>query len=425
MAPDCAEIHQSHGCIKRMKVALVSLHRNINSWPQGLLALASYVRANSQHNVEIIDANWHWDISKPDWHFPKQQFDYIGISALTPDYPEACRLARLLRITHSKSKLIIGGVHITTLPESMKPCFDMMVQGPGEGPLLNILNGSNNYEFDVNTYPDFDYGLLDNRYWKTRWLNLWEEKGVAGVLMTSLGCPYRCVFCSGARYWKKVHFYPVDWVVRQIKAQAALGVTHMEFWDDLFAANKKRLRAIVEALEAEGLTYIKYRAQLKTNHLDDETCELLRRMNFLIANFGFESANQRVLSYLKAGSAKVADHYRAVELCRKHDIRPVGSFIFGSPGEIWREQLDTVKFAWWAARKGADSLWYMPLTPYPGTPVWQDALEAGTVSNDMDFSKLTMFAENYRRSIPWWIHSSMWTCRVFMKTRRLLRKYLP
>lgn len=403
-----------------MRAALVNLVRTrFSSLPIGLMSLAAFARR--RHAVEIIES----DAGDPHAQLcAAGPYDVIGISAMTVEYERATRLARQIKVSHPAARIVIGGVHISTLPESFRPCFDLALPGEGERKFLDLLDGRYDGRrayprLDLSDYPPLDYDAINPLYFRRRYLSAWNESGVPGVILTSRGCPFRCVFCSTSVFWKgrAVKFFPADWVLSEIKAQAARGVTHLSVWDDLFTLNKPRLRELAARFEAEGLR-LTLSVQSRVNTLDDEMCEILCRLGVRSVNFGFESGNERVLRWLKCNTTTVSDNERAVRLCRRHGLLAVGSLII-PPGVSRRENLDTVRFAWRAFRNGADSLWYFPLTPLPGTPLWQKARAAGEVGPDMNFDTLAL---SNPRAVPLWVRWLMFAVRGLLRFRRLVRR---
>lgn len=131
--------------------------------------------------------------------------------------------------------IIIGGTHISTLPHSMKPCFDIGVIGEAEETILELMkyyekekNFSNVShiknliyfkdkklkinekrplikDLDSIPYPDRKY--INKRYFEKRIVPDNSGYGVLGRIFTARGCPYRCVFCSTCRFWNTVRFH--------------------------------------------------------------------------------------------------------------------------------------------------------------------------------------------------------------------------
>ncbi len=358
-----------------MQIALVSTAQKSGCPPIGLVYLASYIQNYTKYKVDIIDSNYR-DVFKVDY----SKYNLIGISAMTVNYTKAIELANLIKILDNPS-IVIGGVHISTCPESFNPIFDSMVIGEGEKAFMEILfdletNGLKKIyqvkppeNLDNIGFPDWD--LIDKRYFKRQFNTTFAEWGIEGWLLTSRGCPYRCRFCSATKFWNKVRFHSADYIKSLIDDLKQKGVTHIQIWDDLFTIDKDRLKRLQPYFKQSG---IKYNCQPRINKIDEETCKILKDSNITLCIFGFESGNTRVLRYLKNdNSLNIRMSKNAIKLCRKYSLDVQGSVMFGSPTETLSEMLDTLKFMLWCYFNGVQRLWAFVATPFPATEFWQYA----------------------------------------------------
>ena len=410
-----------------MRIALTYIGSGTFSGiPLGLVFLASYVNSRlPEHQVRIVDANW----CDPYSALVQGDYDLIGISSMTSQYERATKLARNLRNAATRAPIVLGGVHISTLPSSLRSPFDLGVIGEGEETFCDLIKhfaeGNTDpdafatvpglvYQWyswgqtpprpvitDMDGFPDLDWSLLDPRYWRRQPNRVWQEQAAESLLVTSRGCPYRCVFCSTTQFWARYRAHSVPWVIRQIQNLTELGVTHVQLYDDLFTVHKKRTREVAEAFRAAGL-HKKVKAvscMARTNLADEELCDILKSMNVKILSFGFESGNDRVLRYLKRDTTSVALNQKAIETCRKHGLRVVGSLMMGSPTETLKEMLDTVRFIRWCVRHGVEDLWPWTSAPYPGTEFWRIGKQRGVVADDMDFDQCAMNSKNPGRPL--------------------------
>lgn len=356
-----------------MKIALVSTAQKSGCPPIGLVYLASYIQNHTQYKVDIIDANYQ-DIFRTDY----AEYDLIGISAMTVNYTKALELANWIRFWHN-TPLIIGGVHISTCPESFHPIFDSMIIGEGERAFIELLydletdrlkkvyqaefsNNLNNFAF-----PNWD--LIDKRYFTKQFNTTFAEWGIEGWLLTSRGCPYRCRFCSSTQFWNKVKFHSDKYIINCLENLKKKNVTHIQIWDDLFTIDKNRLRRLALYFKNSG---VKFNCQPRINCIDDEICQILKDSNIILCIFGFESGNTRILRYLKNDiSLSIKQNKKAIKLCRKYDLDVQGSVMFGSPTETLSEMFDTLKFMLWCLFNGVQRLWAFVTTPFPATEFWK------------------------------------------------------
>lgn len=401
-----------------MKLGLVYLNNNSGSFPPlGLTSIATYLKQEMHfHNSRIIDINFEnvYETIK------RSNFDLIGISAMTIEYNEAIRLAQWTK-EELDIPVIIGGVHISTLHQSLKNCFDLGVIGEGEQTMLELVQlfekkgefteqnckeipglifRRGNHIITTKRRPPIlpldkipvpDREFQDRRYLRRRPLETWSEFGVETSILTSRGCPYKCVFCSTTQFWQKLRFHSPEHVISEVKYLVDnYKVDHIQIWDDLFTIHKKRLKKIAIGLREEGIVdEVKFNCQARADSIDDELCRILKSMNVELLIFGFESGSERILNYLKRGTVSVKDNQNAIRLCRKHGLRVQGSVIFGSPGETLHDMEMTLNFIDFAKQNGVERIWSFVMTPFPATEVWQIAKTRGKVSDDMNWDLLS------------------------------------
>lgn len=401
-----------------MKICLVSTNYNRgDSPPLGLLYIATYLKENSDFNMDIhlVDANYDNIIEK----ILEVKPDVIGITSMTIDYSKVISFSKEIK-NKLNIPIIIGGVHITTLPTSLNRCFDLGVSGEGEETFLELMNVFNERGafpkselekvagliihkgegigitkpreiLDVNKIPVLDRTFIHSEYFKPRIMHD-NRVGVSATMLTTRGCYFLCRFCSTTRFWKRVRFHPTEIVVREIKNLYEVhNVKSIDMWDDLFTISKKRLRDIIEGLRREGiLGKITFNCQSKVSVIDEEICQLLKELNVAHLGFGFESGSDKVLRWLKADEKlSVEQNRKATLLAKKYGFLVNGSLIFGSPVETIEDMRETFDLIDFFIEQKVDCIWAFILTPFPATPIWEIARERGHVNDhDMDWDKL-------------------------------------
>ncbi|MCX5855779.1 MAG: radical SAM protein [Deltaproteobacteria bacterium] len=398
-----------------LKIALLSVVDRISTIPYGLVSIATYLeKMNPSHETRIFDRAVH-NIKKEILKFNP---DIIGIGSMTLFYETAKEVAGEIREYCSNTlPIIIGGVHITTLPQSFHRCFDIGVIGEGEitfYELVELYYLERSFHVDklkkirglifwdgpeieatekrplvhpLDALPMPDYKYISKTYFEKRY---WYGKfKVPGYIMTSRGCPYKCIFCSTRQFWCKVRVNSPEYVTRYIKQLIDIHeVHHITIMDDLFAANKKRVRRFIEEFSTQGIDKkISLSVSMRANLIDDDMCDLLKQLNVVEANFGFESGSDKILKMIKGDEVSTAMNYRAVDVCMSHGIKPSASFMFGVPGETLDDMSKTCEFIDRVRKKGA-ILWIFIATPFPATEFWQIAKKRGKVNDNMDFRLL-------------------------------------
>lgn len=391
-----------------MRIALVSATQKSGCPPIGLVYLASYIQSHTKYKVDIIDSNYQ-DIFKENIYY---KYDLIGISAMTVNYTKANQLSDHIKTLYN-IPTVIGGVHISTCPESFNPIFNSMVIGEGEKAFMELLYDLDNNRLkkvyqtetisnlDSLAFPDWD--LIDQRYFTRQFNTTFAEWGVEGWLLTARGCPYKCRFCATTQFWNKLRFHTDKYIINCIEDLKKKNVTHIQIWDDLFTIDKNRLKQLQPYLKKSG---IKYNCQPRINKIDEETCRILQNSNITLCIFGFESGNTRVLKYLKNdNSLSINKSKQAIKLCRKYGLDVQGSVMFGSPTETLLEMLDTLKFMLWCLFNGIQRLWTFVVTPFPKTEF------AKYIPSDIGWDKLSHYTDK-----PLLLNKSvkLWQFRIVM-----------
>jgi anaerobic magnesium-protoporphyrin IX monomethyl ester cyclase len=389
------------------KVALIALNINEETYAQlampiGLCYLASYVRKY------LTDCPIEFVIFDGTVKCEEIEADLVGISSMSRYIPKAIALAEGIK-RRGPIPVILGGPHITALPHTLDTAFDAAVLDEGEETFLELcriaissralpastLAGVKGIAFhkgsEVIITPPRPYIDPIERIPSPE-RSLWPMKDRIKWVSSSRGCPFACAFCGLAKsVYRK---FPAPYVVNElIQMKDTYNIKAITFQDDLFTADKKRLREIVELIESHSLQKeLSFMVSLRSDLIDEPTLELLKRMNVKNIFMGIESGSEKVLSFLKSNTAKVTDMQRAIDLCHDYDIQIEGSFIIGSPMEESSDLKATYDFI--CDNYGAGKLDMVAiylLTPFPGTKVWEYAKSRGLVDELMDWSRLNLF----------------------------------
>jgi radical SAM superfamily enzyme YgiQ (UPF0313 family) len=253
-------------------------HQDSQKPPLGLLALAT-VSKQAGHHVQIQDQNIPGGIETP-------ELDLIGISAMTPSYPEALSLATAFQPLRPKTKLIIGGVHASIFPDEVLATglFDAVVSGEGEGAITQILGDLSSYGMPQKRHykqvplesgiPLPDYSLLPN-------LSVYQPRPPHAIripwttVSTSRGCPFACRFCSRAVFGSKFRAMSAMRVVCLLeKLVKDYGIRDVTFYDDEFTLDRQRTIDLCQQLIAKHLD-LTWTCEARVDLVDSE---LLRSM---------------------------------------------------------------------------------------------------------------------------------------------------
>jgi len=107
----------------------------ITNPPLGLLYLGAVIR-DAGYDVEVYDLADKKAVSR----IKLPSANIYGITAVTPTFPYANEIAQYISITHPESLLVVGGPHITAIPNDLTwTPFDVGVIGEGERTIIDLI----------------------------------------------------------------------------------------------------------------------------------------------------------------------------------------------------------------------------------------------------------------------------------------------
>lgn len=374
--------------------------------PLGLAYIAAVAR-DKNHEVRIIDSlaqNFTFD----DVREIVQRFcpDLVGVTATTSMIPDACRVAEIVKKESGTTPVVIGGPHASFVPDkTLQECanIDYVVRGEGEITFSHLLeyfsgkrairdvrgisfrtqNGIYNAPSEelignVDELPKPALDLLPMRKYKV-------GRSEFGTILTSRGCPYNCSFCSSSfQFGKLWRGHSAERVMEELKDLVYLyGKKEIEFLDDTFTLDLKRSRKITEMIKEEKLD-IHWSASARANLFNAEIAKSIKHAGAHTIFFGIESGTQRVLNSMGKGiTLDMAT--RAVRNAKNADLNSLGSFVIGFPDETREEIKETISFS---RKLGLSFAQYTIATPYPGTRLWDYAVQNDLLTT-MDWRQFT------------------------------------
>ena len=368
--------------------------------PLGIYYLAAYLLKNGE-KVQVVDCEvfnlTHEDILKT---LKESDAKIIGITSTTVSFNRARSLAEMIRRERSDVKIVIGGPHMTAMPEAtmQSGIFDYGIIHEGEIPFSKLVKFLIHKEGEFKDIPNLYYldgqnllhnppreyiQNLDSLPHPARQLcpNISVYKPPLGAfrrepvmnIITSRGCPHRCIFCDKNTYGRIARFSSAEYVVREIRElMQEFGAKEIAFLDDTFVLDRKRLYAIFELLKHENINF-PWTCMTRVDHLDYDILKFMKDNGCWQIRFGIESGNQEVLNFIKKGIT--LDQVREVtEWCKRLKIRTTGFFMIGHHIDTPQTVQQTIEFAL-----------SLPLTdvvatlntPMPGTESYDKAQQYG------------------------------------------------
>lgn len=364
---------------------LVLVHRNIRSWLKTFL---------SEFHPELI-----------------------GISSMSFQYNSALTVMSICREYAPRAKIVLGGYHATLsylelTGADAPPPFDYLIRGEGEEAFLALVQALTG-ERAWSEVPGLSWArqgvflhnpmgeLLDMRQLPLPGRSVRVLNGFSyfdrklDCVETSRGCTMSCTFCSiTGMYGTSFRCHVIERVIADLKELRRRGTQTVLLVDDNITLDATRFRRLAEAIVEHRLHAMEYLVQASVAGIvaDPELIPALARANFAMVFLGIESVLPKNLRLFQKGDIREKTD-QAVRLLREHGIGVMGGFIIGNPDDD-REDIREVFRA--SRRLRIDLPYIQCVTPYPGTRIRQELLDAGLVTNPDDLSRYTGFICNVK-----------------------------
>ena len=336
--------------------------QSLRYMPLTLPTLASLVPSDINAEVICIDEG----ISDVDLDLDA---DLIGMTVITGTAPRAYELAK--RFRERNIPVVLGGPHVTLVPDDAQPHADSIVVGYAEDEWPQLLR-------------DFAVGQLQSRYTQSADLNLagrpLPNRSVlprrryltSDVFEVTRGCIHDCSFCVVPSAWgRKPLQKPIEEVVADIRSQ---GARRAIFVDLNLIADKQYAAQLFEALIPLKIQWY----GLATTLLCDDIplLDLVARSGCRGLLMGLESLSTQNLASNHKRFNNPDSYTRVVERLHERRIALQGCFVFGLDDDTPDVFLKTARFA---VEAKIDLPRFAIVTPFPGTALYRQLEAEGRI----------------------------------------------
>jgi len=381
--------------------------------PIGIMSLSSVLK-RSGHEVVLFDQ------ANPDTpddfiirEMRRRRPDLVGLSFLsTTSYPYAKMLARRMRAADRGVKIAFGGVFASLNAQRVKmqvPEVDFVCRGDGEQLILDLLerledpatvegvtwqekdgrlrhNPSRVLDRNLDQWPFPDRESLPLDFVESMPLDVPAVLSLDSftTMQTSRGCPWSCIFCDIPMFNEgKWRARSADHVVGELRQLQQDGYGGVFFVDDHFLLQPERIEAICRGINEHGVT-IEWGCEGRVDSTCMDLFPAMARAHCRTLMFGIESGSQKILDRLKKEQT-LQEIEAAVSNAKKAGIQIVhGFFVVGIPDESEEDLRSTFRFA---SKIPIDSFGFNRMCVYRGTPLWQEYVRRGLVSDAADWYK--------------------------------------
>ena len=274
--------------------------------------------------------------------------------------------------------VVMGGFHPTLATEEVLEHADAVVVGDAEDVWPQLVEEASAGRLRRTYRGDPTHSLEKLHF--DRSIFLGKRYSPFTLVQFQRGCRYACDFCSiRAFYGSVTRTRPVSDVVAEI---GKLGRRAVFFVDDNLFSDRGAGLELLEALVPLG---IQWGAQLSVDAVQEEgTVELMKRSGCRVVLIGFESLDDGSLREMrKSWAVRNRDYHESTLRLHAAGIMIYGTFVFGYDHDSPDSFDETVAFA---RRHHLFLANFNPLTPTPGTPLYDRLRDEGRLIGD-----------------PWWL----------------------
>jgi len=363
--------------------------------PLGAASLASQLHKLGIE-TKIFDCTFktHGEIKKC---LRSYQPEIVGIYSMVTLSRNTFRIAEMVRTSLPDSLLVAGGPLPSLYPERYCGAFDAVFRGEAdlsfprfchdlfnstdfrpqikelnlksyEGLFiqqngLQIENPTVHYrEKELESFPLPDRSDFDH----TAYQKVWSEQDGSKTtsIITTLGCPFSCDFCSRPIFGSLFRRRNLDLVFDEIEQICRLGYDSLWIADDNFTLDLNWLKEFCQRIAGRK---IGWSCLSRVTGIDEEITHLMKESGCKRVYLGLETGNQDTLELMEK-KATLEEGINAVHLFHKAGIEVAAFFIVGYPGETVASIEDTFRFA---LDLPLDSISFNVPYPLPGSQLFE------------------------------------------------------
>jgi len=312
------------------------------------------------HDIRVVDGDWQ--------EIPfDEDFDLIGITSTTFTSEAAYKIAGVFR--ERGSKVVIGGVHASLMPDECLQHSDAVVVGEAEYVWKDLLRDAGKNQLrgvyrserltDMNDVPQPRRELLKESSW-------------FACLQATRGCVNRCKYCYLPSVpWTKFRKRPVELVIEELRS---IPQRLVFFVDDNLFVDRDYCLDLFRRMAPLKRTWA---VQMPTNvGRDDEMLDAMAACGCFNVQVGFQSFNPASLNWAQVKQNRIEEYQSLVEKLHKRNILVTAFLMFGFDYDtpaIFEETVRAIE------KISLDEAHYYVLTPYPGTQLYEQLKKEGRI----------------------------------------------
>ena len=380
-----------------------------NIFPMGFGAIGGVLKKDG-HEITVWNQDLHhWPDDQLRTYLDENEFDVVILSVIAGyyQYQKMKGLSKAINNSKKRSnfKYIMGGYGPTPEPKFFiqKSGCDVVCLGEGEITISKLMEAFENKKplggvpgvawlengklkqtprapiiQDLDSLPLPPYELFPMHLYRMMRMPNSRSTDFVIPMMSARGCSFKCTFC-----------YRMDPGYRKRDPKALLdeiemlhkdyGATYISFQDDLLMSSVAHTEEVCKEFLKRDLPIV-WNCNGRLNYCSEELLQLMKDAGCVFINYGIESMDQKVLNNMKKG-LRPEMIIKGIEDTLKVGISPGLNFIFGNKGDSKETIKKTVDFLI-KYDDFAQKRTIRPVTPYPGSPLYFDAIEMGLLDKE-------------------------------------------
>ena len=342
----------------------------------------------------------------------------IGISVIfTHEWPAVVKLISLIKEKFKNMPIILGGEHISAMPEFslITSNADYIVMGEGEETIIELIKAIKNkatfqkiegigyrinnqvvinnrrnrqQSIDKISYPDWDSFNVKG-YHENRFVGGMYSDNLTIPILATRGCPYQCTYCSAPNMWLPL------WIPRD----PVLVVDEIEYYVKKFGAGNfpfQDLTAIIkrdwiktfceELIKRELNINWQLPTGTRSEAIDSEIAFLIKKSGMTSMAYAPESGSEETRKYIKK-KMKTDRLFNSVDAAAQADLNVAVFLVIGFPHDLPKHLEENKNFVERLAKHGVTDLsvgFYMAL---PGTELFHSLYDSNKIKLDIEYFK--------------------------------------
>ena len=369
-----------------MKALLVQpVEKNLFPVPPLGLGYLAAVLEDKGFEVEIIDLNVESSTVLEEF-LSRELPEVVGVSFVIGNVREAFVVVNKVKTDFPECFVVAGGPYASIMGEAMligHREIDSIVIGEGEFTFVELmerlrskqnLKGVEGLIFRdgckirSNSSRDPIMGLDGLPFPAREKLSMELYGENAGVLFTSRGCPFQCIFCSRSVFGRRWRGHSPEYVLTEIEhLRKHHGISRLSFLDDNFTFDMDRSEKILDGMIAKKLNLgLYFWNGIRVDSVTKGLLSKMKRAGCIAINYGVESADPEILARIKKGIT-LDQVDKAIRMTREAGMKANVFLMIGNPGDSVKVVDNLKKFF---DRVKVDGVHLSLATPIPGTELW-------------------------------------------------------